>query len=175
MEKIYVFGHQNPDTDAVTSAIALAYLKSKLGLNAEARVLGHISKETKFALNYFNQKEPKYLNDVKLQLKDIEYHKGLYIDENESIVNVYNFLNKNKVTGTPIVYDKNKYRGIVTIQDITKELIKGDFENLDASYNNIVDALDGQQILKYDDTIKGRIMTASYRSTTFLNSIHLTR
>ena len=56
MEKIYVFGHQNPDTDAVTSAIALAYLKNKQGLNAEARVLGHISKETKFALNYLIKK-----------------------------------------------------------------------------------------------------------------------
>ena len=26
-EKVYVFGHQNPDTDSVTSAIAVAYLK----------------------------------------------------------------------------------------------------------------------------------------------------
>ena len=72
MEKIYIFGHQSPDTDAVSAAISLSYLKNKQGLNTEARVLGHISKETKYALDYFNQKEPKYLNNVKLQLKDTQ-------------------------------------------------------------------------------------------------------
>ena len=88
MGKIYIFGHQNPDTDAVCSAISLSYLKNKQGLDTEARLLGHLSKETKFALDYFNVKEPSYLNDVKLQLKDLEYHKGLFIDENESIINI---------------------------------------------------------------------------------------
>ena len=27
--KLYIFGHKKPDTDSVTSAIALAYLKNK--------------------------------------------------------------------------------------------------------------------------------------------------
>ena len=173
MEKIYIFGHQNPDTDAVTSSISLSYLKNSLGLNTEPRILGHISKETKFALNYFNQKVPKYLNDVKLQLKDINYHKGLFVDENKSIINTYNYIIENNVTGTPIVYNGNKYRGIVTIQNIAKELIKGNFNYLDASYDNIVDALNAKEILKFDDNIKGEILAASYRSTTFLNNIKL--
>ena len=30
---IYIFGHRKPDTDSVTSAIALSYLKNKLGLS----------------------------------------------------------------------------------------------------------------------------------------------
>lgn len=173
MEKVYIFGHQNPDTDSVTSAISLSYLKNKLGMNTEPRVLGHINKETKFALDYFNQKEPKYLNDVKLQLKDVEYHKGLYIDENESIINVYNYLNEKGVTGTPVVSDGNKYKGIVTIKDIAKELMTGNFEKLDASYNNILSAIDGEEILKFDEDIEGNILVASYRSTTFLNNVKL--
>ena len=173
MDKIYIFGHQNPDTDAVCASISLSYLKNKQGLNTEARVLGHISKETKYALNYFNVKEPQYLNDVKLQLKDLEYHKGLYIDENESIINAYNYLNEKGVTGTPIVCNNNKYKGIVTIQSIARELIKGDFNKLDASYNNILNAINGEEILKFDEEIKGEILTASYKSTTFLNSVKL--
>ena len=28
MDKIYIFGHKNPDTDSVTSAITLSYLKN---------------------------------------------------------------------------------------------------------------------------------------------------
>ena len=44
MEKVYIFGHQSPDTDAVTASISLSYLKNKQGLNTEPRVLGHINK-----------------------------------------------------------------------------------------------------------------------------------
>ena len=175
MEKIYVFGHQNPDTDAVTSAISLSYLKNQLGLKCEPRVLGHISKETKFVLDKFNIKEPKYLNDVKLQLKDVEYHKNLYIDENESILTVYNYLTEKKVTGTPIVKDKNKYIGIVTIKDIARELFNGDFNYLNATYDNILNALNGEKVLKYNDIIEGDILVAAYRSTTFLNNINLNK
>ena len=31
MEKILVFGHKSPDTDAIASSIAMAYLQTKLG------------------------------------------------------------------------------------------------------------------------------------------------
>ena len=82
MGKVYIFGHQNPDTDSVTAAISLSYLKNQIGMQTEPRVLGHINKETKYALDYFGVKEPKYLNDVKLQLKDVEYLKGTLIDKN---------------------------------------------------------------------------------------------
>ena len=58
MEKVYVFGHRNPDTDSVTAAITLAYLKRKQGLNAIPVILSSISKETSYALNYFKVKEP---------------------------------------------------------------------------------------------------------------------
>ena len=78
MDKIYIFGHRKPDTDSVTSAIALEYLKKSLGIYAEARVLSEINDETKFVLDKFNVKCPKYLNDVKLQIKDIEYHKNMF-------------------------------------------------------------------------------------------------
>lgn len=173
MEKIYVFGHQNPDTDSVTAAISLSYLKNKLGLNTEPRVLGHINKETKYALKYFNIDEPKYLNDVKLQLKDIEYLKGTFINKDSSIKKVYEYLNNEGITGTPIVEGQNKYVGIVTIKDIAKQLITGNISILDSKYENILDSIDGEEILRFEEDIKGNILVASYRSTTFLNNVKL--
>ncbi len=175
MGKVYVFGHQNPDTDSVTAAISLSYLKNKLGMDTEPRVLGHINKETKYALDYFNIKEPKYLNDVKLQLKDVEYLKDTFIDKETSIKDVYEYLNEKGITGIPIVENENKYFGIVTVKDIAKELIKGDIHSLDARYDNILDVLNAEEILKFDDEIKGNILVASYRSTTFLNNIKLNK
>ena len=56
MEKVLVFGHKNPDTDAICSAIAYAELKKKLGMNAEPVRLGEISGETQFALDLLKSK-----------------------------------------------------------------------------------------------------------------------
>ena len=44
MRTTYVFGHKKPDTDSVCAAISYAYLKNKLGLKAEPRVLMPINK-----------------------------------------------------------------------------------------------------------------------------------
>ena len=56
MEKTYVVGHKNPDTDSVTSAIALSYFKNLQGANTEPRILGPVNKETQFVLKHFNIK-----------------------------------------------------------------------------------------------------------------------
>ena len=85
MKKTFIFGHKKPDSDSVMSAIGLSYLKNKLGDHTEPRILGNINKETKYALDYFGLKEPEYLNDVKLQLKDVNYHKGFIIKDVDSI------------------------------------------------------------------------------------------
>ena len=108
MSKIYIFGHQRPDTDAVTAAITLSYLKRELGLDTEPRVLGHVNDETKYVLDYFGVKEPKYLNDVRLQLKDINYHKNMFINGNCTIKETYDYLVEKSITGVPIVDDDNK-------------------------------------------------------------------
>lgn len=173
MNKVYIFGHQSPDTDAVTSAISLSHLKNKLGMDTEPRVLGHINKETKYVLDKFGVKEPKYLNDVKLQLKDLDYHKGLFVDENKSIDYVYKFLTEKGVTGTPVVTDGNKYKGIITIKDIAKKLISNDFDKIDSNYSNILETVSGEEVLKFDDEIKGNVLVASYDSDTFISNVNL--
>lgn len=173
MNKVYIFGHQSPDTDAVTSAISLSHLKNKLGMDTEPRVLGHINKETKYVLDKFGVKEPKYLNDVKLQLKDLDYHKGLFVDENKSIAYVYKFLTEKGVTGTPVVTDGNKYKGIITIKDIAKKLISNDFDKIDSNYSNILETVSGEEVLKFDDEIKGNVLVASYDSDTFISNVNL--
>ena len=174
MDKIYIFGHKKPDTDAVTSAISLAYLKKMLGFNTEAKVLGRLNNETKFALNYFGIDYPEYLNDVKNQIKDVNYNKTK-INKNESIKKCYDILKKEKISGTPVVDNKNKLVGIITLNDITSYLVAGDFTKLHTSYSNILHVLKGKEVLKFNDEITGNLLIASYKSTTFLNNIELDR
>ena len=173
MRKTFIFGHKKPDSDSVMSAIGLSYLKNKLGDNTEPRILGNINKETKYALDYFKLKEPEYLNDVKLQIKDVNYHKGFFIQDNDSIFNGYQMLLREGLTGIPVVHNDNDFLGLLTIKDLSHIVVNDHFEDLCTSYDNILDVLKASEILKFDDEICGKILVASYRSTTFINNVHL--
>lgn len=174
-DKIYIFGHRKPDTDSVTSAIALSYLKNKLGFNTEPRVLGEINRETEYVLNYFKVKQPKYLNDVKLQIKDVDYQRNFYLSDNVSVNEAYNYMVENGVTGVPIIDKDKKFSGLVTVKNVVRDLISGDFNTLHTSYDNIVKTLEGESVLKFDEEIQGNLLVAAYRSTTFLNNINLNK
>ena len=166
-EKVYVFGHQSPDTDSVTSAISVAYLKRCLGVNAEARILGEINKETKFVLNYFNVKEPKYLDNVRLQIKDVDYYKGYYINENNTIEDVYKYFNDLNITGAPIVDSNKKIKGVITSKDILSKIINSD-NYIETSYDNLIKELNGKEISRVNDNIKGKVIIDSNNNVVYI-------
>ncbi|MBR5227480.1 MAG: putative manganese-dependent inorganic diphosphatase [Clostridia bacterium] len=171
MKEIYIFGHRKPDTDSVTSAIALSFLKNELGFNTKPKILDNINKETEFVLKYFGVQEPEFLNDVKLQVGDLEYYKDCYIDQNKSIKEAYEYMKSNNITGVPLVDSNHKLLGLVTVKMLSNELINGDFIHLKTSYDNILKTLDGKEVLKFDDEIDGNIIAAAFKSSTILNDI----
>ena len=169
----YIFGHRKPDTDSVTSAIALSYLKNERGHKTIPVVLDYMNKETEFVLNYFGVSQPEFLNDVKLKIEDVNYHKECFVYENTSIKATYEYIKEKNITGVPIVDLNKKLLGLVTVKMIGNELICGDFTHLKTSYNNLLETLNGKEILKFDDEISGEIIAAAFRSTTFLNNIDI--
>lgn len=173
MEKVYIFGHRIPDTDSVTAAITLAYLKRKLGMNAVPVVLSSINRETSYALDYFNVKEPMFLNDIKLKVKDLDYSKNYMVPENASIYYSYKKMEEEGISKIPVVDKNKKILGIVSMKDIAKDCLSGDYANIESSYQNILTCIDGEQILKYDNKIKGNLIIPGYRSTTFINDVKL--
>ena len=76
--KTYIFGHQNPDTDAIASAIIMADFEQLTG-NSEATPyrLGDINPETKFALDHFEVKAPELLSD------NLDGQEVILVDHNE--------------------------------------------------------------------------------------------
>lgn len=175
MEKVYVFGHKKPDTDSVAAAITASYYINETHKNMKAspRVLGHLNNETKFILNYFNVPSPKYLNDVRLQIRDVNFKKNFYLEKHHSIMECYNYMLNNNTSGVPIVDNERNLLGIVTLKEIAKELITGNFDYLHTSYDNLLKTLNAREVLRFDDEIDANIMAASFRSTTFLNNIEL--
>ena len=173
MEQVYVFGHRNPDTDSVTAAIAMANLKRRLGLNTIPVILSSINRETKYALNYFGVKEPIFLNDVKLKIKDLDYSKNYMVPVDCSIYDAYHKMVEEGISKIPVV-DKYKHLlGIVSMKDIAEECLNGEYSKIDTDYKNILGAINGIKITKYDNLIKGRLIVPGYRSTTFINEVPL--
>lgn len=173
MEKVLIFGHRKPDTDSVCSSIALSYLKNKLGMDTEPRVLSDINLETKFVLDYFNVKTPKILTDVKLQIKDVDYLKNYYNYETDSIYTGYKTMTDNGISTTLIVDENQKFKGIVGMKDIAKDQISGETNKLLASYENILKVLEGEEILRFDKKIEGEIISASYKSTRIIEEVDM--
>lgn len=59
-----IFGHKNPDTDTIASALVVANIESLLGNDAVPYRLGEINSETAYALKYFGVEAPALLNEV---------------------------------------------------------------------------------------------------------------
>ena len=95
MEKELIFGHQNPDTDAIGTAIAYSYLQNKLGYNTEPVALGEANDETSFALKKFGFEAPRV---IKTAANEVD--KVMLVDHNESQQSVSDI---DKVTVTHVV------------------------------------------------------------------------
>ncbi|MBN8203760.1 manganese-dependent inorganic pyrophosphatase [Bacillus sp. NTK034] len=78
MSKVFVFGHKNPDTDSICSALAYAELKNKLGVDAEPIRLGQVNEETQYALNYFKAEAPRLVESVSKEASEV-----ILVDHNE--------------------------------------------------------------------------------------------
>ena len=74
MDKVYITGHRNPDTDSIVSAIAYAALKNALGQRQYcAARLGEISDETQAVLDRFGVKAPELITNVRTQVRDLDF------------------------------------------------------------------------------------------------------
>ena len=77
--KELVFGHKNPDTDAIVAAKAYSYLQNKLGADTEAVALGEPNEETQFVLDYFKEPAPRVIKTASNEVDAV-----MLIDHNEA-------------------------------------------------------------------------------------------
>jgi manganese-dependent inorganic pyrophosphatase len=146
---VYVFGHRNPDTDSICSAIAYANLKQALGEKyVQPARLGSINKETKYVLEYFNVPEPDLLKEIKVQVKDLALKPIEVVRQQDSIMRVVDVtVNKNEHL-TPVVDQHERLIGVITIPDLYPNLIgivgKNHLAETHTPFQNIIDVLDAK-------------------------------
>ena len=117
---IYVIGHKNPDTDSICAALALAELKRQTGINATAARLGTLNPETKFILDKLNVNMPVLLTTARSTLEEIEIDEAVTIEEGQTIRRAWDLCLENHVKTLYVVDDKNEYKGMVTLGDVSK-------------------------------------------------------
>ena len=120
--KVLIFGHKNPDTDTICSAMVKEKLNIKNGHNnSKAMRLGEISKETKYVLDYLNLKAPELLEEVEENQKVIlvdhnEFSQSVKGIENAKIIGVVDHHRiANFETSEPLYYTARPYGCTCTI------------------------------------------------------------
>lgn len=119
MEKIYVVGHLNPDTDSICSPIAYAEYLKKNGKEAIAVRSDDINDETKFVLDYFKIEVPEFLSDAtgkKIILVDHnERSQSPKNIEKAEILEVIDHHKINFTSDTPILFQTEPLGATATI------------------------------------------------------------
>jgi len=148
MNPVFVIGHRNPDTDSICSAICYAELKHRL--TGEPYIpcrAGHVNTETKFVLERFGVKAPRYIKSFEPCLSDVQYRRIPGIDEEMSLHRAWNYMNENDIQTLAVVDEDRRLKGLLTLGDIARFYIEDQDANALAeaktSYRNLVDVLDG--------------------------------
>jgi manganese-dependent inorganic pyrophosphatase len=150
-KKIFVFGHLNPDTDSICSAIAYANLKKELGYNnVIAARLGAINRETKFVLRYFDVECPILLDNVEPQVSDLNFYASELVYKDDSVKTVWELMQNNRKKMFPVVDKKKRLAGVVSITDIATSYMELSDEmtvkNQRTKFSKLIEALDGKVI-----------------------------
>ncbi len=175
---VYVIGHKNPDTDSICSAIAYAELKNRLqeGGYCAARA-GQINQETQYVLNFFQASAPKYIEDVRTDVRDIEIRKTKGVSGQISLKKAWNMMRALGVVTLPITEDQN-LQGLITIGDIANAYMDV-YDNCSLSvahtpYRNILETLDGVMLIGDEEEVyeKGEVVIAAANPDVMEDYIH---
>lgn len=164
---VYVFGHRNPDTDSICSAICYARLKTLLtGKEYIAKRAGHLNEETQYVLKRNEVAAPEYIKDVRPQVQDVDIHIIEGVSEDISMKAAYHYMKENNTVTLPIL-SNGELEGLITLGDISKSYFDVYDSNIlsvaHTSMQNIVDTLDATIVTGDAKQIvdKGKVVIAT--------------
>ncbi|MEM6364752.1 MAG: putative manganese-dependent inorganic diphosphatase [Planctomycetota bacterium] len=145
----YVFGHRNPDTDAICSAISYAdFLKRTTRPDAVAACCGAANERTEFALRKANLTLPRIIMDVRPELEDVCKREVVTACLGDVFYDVYRRMNEHSLRSIPVLDADNRVAGLVTLLDLLELVFQGGVDprrsrELRTNLNKIVSVLGG--------------------------------
>ena len=99
MDKIYITGHKNPDTDTIMSALVAEYLYTHLGYNVEAIKQGELNPETKFAIEKTDLRIPNTITKLTKNSKVIlvDHNNPMESQANITELNITNIIDHHAI------------------------------------------------------------------------------
>ncbi len=179
-QEIYIFGHKNPDSDSIVSAIAYAEYKKALGFNAVAARLGSINAETEYLLERFSYEDPLRLYSARSTLKEITMDKPNIVSKDLTMKEALDLCLKKKNRSLIVADKKKRLEGIVSLDDLTYMWTKTDKQLEDIikmiEIDNVVKILEGKLLCRGTRKLGGKIhIFPTLKSRVELDSIVLTR
>ena len=120
MEKVYVTGHRNPDTDSIVAAMAFTALQNALGDRGyTAARLGHLNDESKRILERFGFEAPLYIKDMRTQVQDLEFDTPPALSAALTVARGWDILrNDATIAAIPVTKEDGSLFGMLSSGDV---------------------------------------------------------
>ena len=129
MEKVFICGHKNPDTDSVASAACYAYLKSITdggNFDYEAVRCGPLSDQTKYIFENAGAAVPPFMKDIYPKVADCMTSEILTVREDDPVSKVIKFIQQHGIRITPVVDGDGTYKGMAGISELSSLFLRDD-------------------------------------------------
>lgn len=147
---VYVFGHRNPDTDAICSALAYAdLLQRTTRTDAVAACCGAPNRRTEYALRKARLSAPRIIMDVRPEISDVCRRSPIVAYEDEVFNEVYERMKAEEIGAVPVLNREGRFMGLLTLLDLMKVVFEGDHDpilsrKVNSSVGKVCDILHGQ-------------------------------
>ncbi|MFK8111874.1 MAG: putative manganese-dependent inorganic diphosphatase [Rubripirellula sp.] len=123
---VLVFGHRNPDTDAICSALAYAdFLRQTTRPDAVAACCGTPNQRTEFALKKAGLQHPKIIMDIRPEIEDVCNTTPIVAHQDDVFFEVYQKMQEHEIRAIPVLDDDEQLAGIVTLLDLLELMLQG--------------------------------------------------
>ena len=177
-KKILVFGHRNPDTDSIVSAIAYAELKRAQGLaNCFAARCGNLNLQTQYVLERFGEPAPEFVGELIPKVRNHMSRGAVTVPHDMPLWQALETLNKGNFKMLPIVGEGGRLDSILHFNAFAQNMLrkidpdrKGVFP---ASVSLLVKTLGAQPVTVFDaDAVfQAQIAVAAYEFDAFREHI----
>jgi manganese-dependent inorganic pyrophosphatase len=153
---IRVFGHRNPDADAICSALAYADFKTRTSDGAyEAARCGNSNPRIDAVLEHFGVRLPAFVGDVTPRLHEVMSRDLVTVGAEATCAEALELIEERDIQVLPVVDGGSRLEGIVSVFQLGHHLLprldrERDMRWVDTSVRSIVRAL-GAEILHLDD------------------------
>jgi manganese-dependent inorganic pyrophosphatase len=156
-EPVYIFGHRNPDADAICSAIGYAAYKTACGeKDFIAARCGNSNARIDTILETFKEPLPRFIGDVTPRVRDIMVTDVHKVQRDAISMEALELFDRYDVRTLPVVDKDNRLEGLLSIFDLGDHFIpkpnqERSMRRVFASISDIVRALKAKVIHTVDE------------------------